>query len=227
MRNMDLTASTTPCCTSAPRTERLIGWRAWLVGICLLFCTALPAWAQGSQVKEDVPPVTLERTAEGLMLSARLPLQLPSGLEDALRKGVPLHFVWQVELVRARWYWWDQKLFSATRSVRLLYQPLTRRWRVSTVTGEFGSGGLNALHQNVDTLQDALASAFRVSGWQVADSGQWDAKPQDRLRLRVQLDQNLLPKPFQIGLGSNGDNALNYETLLSLANIKNKSDADD
>lgn len=198
-----------------------------MIGIWLLVFMALPAWAQSSQTRDDASPVTLERATEGLVLSARLPLQLPSGLEDALRKGVPLHFVWQAELVRARWYWWDQKLISATRSVRLVYQPLTRRWRVSTVTGEFGAGGLNALHQNVDTLQDALAAAFRVSGWQVADTSQWDARPQDRLRLRVQLDQNLLPKPFQIGLGSSGDNALNYETQLSLANLRNKSDADD
>lgn len=192
-----------------------------------MVCGGLPVWAQSSQVKDDMQPVTLERTTEGLVLSARLPLQLPSGLEEALRKGVPLHFVWHAELVRTRWYWWDQRLLTATRSVRLAYQPLTRRWRVSTVTGEFASAGLNALHQNVETLQDALAAAFRVSGWLVAETSQWDARPQDRLRLKLHLDQSLLPKPLQIGMGAGGDNTVNYEAQLSLANIKNKSETDD
>lgn len=200
------------------------GWRGGLAGLWLLLCGLWPAWAQTPPGKDDAAPVVLERTADGLFLSARLPLQLPAGLEEALRKGVPLHFVWHAELLRSRWYWWDQKLLSATRSVRLAYQPLTRRWRVSTFAGEVATGGGNALHQNVDTLADALVAAFRVSEWPVAEPGQWEAKPQDRLRLRFQLDQNLLPKPFQISTGVVGDSGVSYETVLPLPGLKNKAD---
>lgn len=198
--------------------------RAWLL-LALGLCSN--AWAQSNPVKDEPAPVQLERNADGLWLSARLPLQLPPGLEDALRKGVPLHFVWQAEVLRSRWYWWDQKMLTTTRSVRLAYQPLTRRWRVSTATGEFGSAAGNALHQNLDNLSDALAAVFRVSGWQLAEAGQWDAKPQDKVRLKFQLDQSLLPKPFQLGLGAANDTVLGYEVLLNLPASKAKGEGDE
>lgn len=227
MFTMDWTAFSMPCCANVPRLE-LGRWRDWLLGLCLLLGMGMDSasWAQGAG-RADAAPVRLERTSEGLFLSARLPLQLPPSLEDALRKGVPLHFVWSTEWVRPRWYWWDQKQPLATRTVRLAFQPLTRRWRVSIGSGEQGGNTPNALHQNVDSLSEAVVAAFRVSDWLIAEPGTLEPKSQDRLRLRFQLDTGLLPRPFQIGIGSTGDWSLAYETTLSIPPLTGRTEAND
>jgi hypothetical protein len=66
----------------------------------------------------------LERTEEGVFLSAALQLELPKLAEDALHKGIPMYFVTEAELVRDRWYWYDQHIETTARYMRLSYQPL-------------------------------------------------------------------------------------------------------
>lgn len=169
------------------------GWRAawvcgWLVGLLL---------ALG--VRAEAPErVRLERTPEGLYLSARMPLNLSDELQDALARGVPLHFVWQAELRRTRWYWTDKRLGGVTRAVRLVYQPLTRRWRVSLGSAKAGEPGPNhALHQNVDSLDEALAVAARVRRWQVAQATDLADGGADKLDVQLHLESALLPRVFQ------------------------------
>lgn len=191
-----------------------LGWLfpLWLGGLML---------AAEVRAETDKTPdrnlVTLERTADGLFLSARLPLDLPAALEDVLYKGVPLHFVWQAQVLRDRWYWMDERMAQQTRVVRVAYQPLTRRWRVSVGSGWPADGAaLNALHQNVDTLPDALAVVARVSNWRLLDPGRLDSDQSYRLEFRFYLDAGLLPRPFQIGIKSSGDWNISYEQVLEV-----------
>ncbi len=150
--------------------------------------------------------MSLLRTTEGLYLTARLNLQPSSVVEEALLKGVPLYFVWRAEVLRDRWYWTDQRLASAVRTWRLVYQPLTGRWRLSMATDAGSSGGgaglQYALHQNFDTLHEALANIGRVVRWRLADGGRLDADRDERVEWSFQLDLGLLPRPFQIGVAN-------------------------
>ena len=41
-------------------------------------------------------------------------LSLSPQLEDAVNKGVPLYFLVEFELLRPRWYWWDERTALAT-----------------------------------------------------------------------------------------------------------------
>lgn len=150
--------------------------------------------------------MSLRRTSEGLYLTARLNLQPSPLVEEALLKGVPLYFVWRAEVLRDRWYWTDKRLASAVRTWRLVYLPLTGRWRLSLATDPGNSGGgaglQYALHQNFDTLQEALSGVSRVVGWRVADGGRLDAERKERVEWSFQLDLGLLPRPFQIGVAN-------------------------
>ena len=208
-----------PCCSSSPLTEpsaRGSAGRfapAWLI-VCLLLVLAWlmvgPAHAQ----RTEATPVSLQRTDEGLWLSARLPMQLPDGIEDALNKGVPLHFVWQAEVFERRWYWYDKRVAAATRLVRLAYQPLTRRWRLSVGSGL--SGLANALHQNVDSLSEALAVVTRVSQWKVAEPGAFDADEKYRLEFSFRLDVTMLPRPLQLTVLGPGEASVDYRQVFDV-----------
>jgi hypothetical protein len=162
----------------------------------------LPAQASGPTVEQ----IGLQRTADGLYLSARLELAPSTAVEDALLRGVPLYFVWQAEVYRDRWYWTDKRVASVQRTLRLVYQPLTRRWRVSVSNdpeaGQGGAGLQYALHQNFDTLPDALAGVSRVSRWRITDRAHLQDGGDQRVEVAFRLDLSLLPRPFQIGMAN-------------------------
>lgn len=220
--------SITPCCTSSLRPDRS-GRGAWpfargLGGLglwALLFALVLlGGMAKAEGVPLESPRVEVERTAEGIHLSARIPFSLPDGVDDVLHKGVPLHFIWQAEVQRPRWYWADQKVASASRVVRLAYQPLTRRWRLSVSSAlPSEAGAVNALHQNVDSLQEALAIVTRTSGWKLVDGSMLAPDVTYRVQLRFRLDAGLLPKPFQIGAAGQDEWKLDFTQVLSVPPI--------
>lgn len=146
----------------------------------------------------------LHRAADGVQLSVRLALEPAPAVEDVLHKGVPIYFVWEADVVRERWYWTDKRISSVSRTLRLAYQPLTRRWRVSLSTdGSASATGLQyALHQSFDSLDEALVGVGRVAGWQVVEPGRLDEDSPHKLQWRFRLDLSLLPRPFQIGMAS-------------------------
>lgn len=179
-----------------------MGWRRLFLTAVLALMACWPAHAQAPQVQQLV----LQRTTDALFLSGRMELQPSPVVEDALQKAVPLYFVWHADVYRARWYWTDKRVASATRTLRLAYQPLTRRWRVSLSNEPAGSaGGANmqyALHQNFDTLNEALAGVGRVVRWRLADAARLEPGADHEVAFSFRLDLSLLPRPFQIGMGN-------------------------
>ena len=179
----------------------LCGLRRLCAALLLASLAVWPARAY----EPDTLQMGLQRTTEALYLSVRLNLALGVGVEDALLKGVPLYFVWQADVYRQRWYWSDKRVGRGIRTLRLAYQPLTRRWRLSLsndVGGSTGAGLQYALHQNFDTLAEALAGVGRVSRWKIADASRLHEDEKYRVEWDFRLDLSLLPRPFQIGMAN-------------------------
>jgi hypothetical protein len=176
--------------------------RGFFLGMALSLLAFWPAHAQAPLVEQ----LGLQRTPEALFLSARMELQPAPVVEDALYKAVPLYFVWHADVYRYRWYWTDKRVASATRTLRLAYQPLTRRWRVSlsneTAAASGGAGLQYALHQNFDSLNEALAGVGRVARWKLADATRLEADVDHEVEFSFRLDLTLLPRPFQIGMAN-------------------------
>ncbi len=217
-----------PCCSSARPAEPWARHRRSLLGLVgawLLAAAASPTLAAPESLATEAPQLALIRRSEGLFLSARLPVELSPAMEEVLSKGVPLHFLWQAEVIQSRWYWLDKTVAQAARTVRLAYQPLTRRWRLSYATGTPSATGLQyGLHQNFDSLPDALASAGHVSNWKLADAARWNLADAARWNLgggqRVEfsfaLDLTQLPRPFQLGLFNQSDWNITLQKTLTV-----------
>jgi hypothetical protein len=171
----------------------------WVVG--LVWLAPMPVKAYEPEILQ----MSVQRTHDAVYLSARLKLVPGAAVEDALLKGVPLYFAWQADVYRQRWYWSDKRMTTALRTLRLAYQPLTRRWRLSLSTdtgGVVGAGLQYALHQNFDSLAEALAGVARVSHWKLADAARLQTDDKYRVEWRFRLDLSLLPRPFQIGMSN-------------------------
>ena len=166
--------------------------------------------APASAGATDIVQFKLERVEDGLALSSQVQFELSPVVEDALLKGIPLFFVYEADTYRDRWYWTDQRVASTARTIRLAYQPLTRRWRVNIASGVIGSsGGLRAsLNQNYDTLDEALTGIQRLSRWKFADNTDLTSDSALRLEFSFRLDLSQLPRPFQIGVAGQSDWAI-------------------
>jgi hypothetical protein len=129
------------------------------------------------------------RVEEGeVLLNAEFDLTLNPTLEEALEKGIPLYFILEFELTRSRWYWFDEKVAQTVITSRVSYNALTRQYRV-------GSGLLALTFNGLDEVERYLS---RVNSRPVAQASALAKGTRYDAALRLRLDVNQLPKPFQV-----------------------------
>jgi hypothetical protein len=174
----------------------------WLALLLALWLGLMPSTA----LAIELPRLGAERTDQGVVLSFETRFELPAGVLDALQKGVALHFVAEARVLRNRWYWRDQRVGVASRNWRLSYQPLTFSYRV-------GQGGLS---QSYGSLDDALRAIQRASRWRIAEAIAPDDDGNFYVEFSYRLDATQLPRPLQIGIGSQPDWNLHVEHNFAL-----------
>lgn len=158
-----------------------------LLATLLLTLTLGHAAARAEGV--EIMQAHLESSEEGYKLSATFAFELKRGLEDVIMRGVPLYFTTDVELTRPRWYWFDEKTVTASQTVRISYNVLTRQYHAAI---------LGRLHQSFATLDDAMSLVRRPSRWVVAERGALKVGEVYNVAVRMRLDLAQLPKPFQV-----------------------------
>jgi hypothetical protein len=176
-----------------------------LRALILAFAAFAAAASAQAQSNAEVSNLRVEQAAEGLFLSATMRFELPAPVEDALLKGIPMTFVAEAQVLRDRWYWYDKAVVTAQRSVRLAYQPLARRWRLSVGSGvgDFSSGA--SLSQSFEQLADAMVVVRRIARWKIAEDSDIEADARYSVIFRFRLDTGQLPRPMQIGITGNAD----------------------
>ena len=166
----------TPCCA---RIELPIRW---------LSAVLLGGWlaSDNSVIKQAV----VKSTPLGYVLDADIDVVLNPTLEDALIRGINLHFLLKLELSRPRnWRWFDEGIAEPVRKMRIYYHLLLRRYVVES----------GYTTQTAATLDEALTLLGRVENWQVLERGALKTGQRYDARLRLRLDTAQLPKPLSIG----------------------------
>ena len=92
--------------------------------------------------------ITIDEPGEppGLFVEAHYEFDLPTPLINAMHRGIALYFAYSFELTKSRWYWLDKEVASSTFTIRLAFNPLTRRYAVS----------YSGYSLNFDSLEEAL-----------------------------------------------------------------------
>ena len=157
-----------------------------IVGLMLLVMSA-----RAENIEVRAASVTLGEDAYAL--DADFEISLTQTLEDILAKGVVLNFLLELDLIRPRWYWLNDKVASVTQQYKLSYNSLTRQYRVS----------LGTLFQNFPTVGEAVRFISRVRNLPVTEKSALQPGVSYQASMRMRLDVSQLPKPFQItALGS-------------------------
>ncbi|MEB0112853.1 DUF4390 domain-containing protein [Variovorax sp. RTB1] len=187
-----------------PMRRRQIVALAALLVIGTLAGVTKPALADSPQA--SITQMRLEEADDGIYLTAQVQFELPLGVGEVLDKGIAIYFVVDAELYRERWYWADRKVGSATRHMRLAYQPLSRRWRLNVSSVPIANAGLGvSLNQNFDSLPEALDAIKRVGRLRLADRSEVGDEATQPVQFSFRLDTTQLPRPFQIGVAGQAD----------------------
>ena len=158
-----------------------------------LFCAlvVLLAVFGATGIAADEIPVTSAslRVEDGeVLLTAEFNVSLTPALEQALEKGVPLYFTIEVELLRLRPCWFPDKVAQWSITYRVSYSPLTRQYRVAS----------GPLGQTFESLDDVERFIGRVVSRPVAQASDLPRDASYEGAVRMKLDVNQLPKPFQV-----------------------------
>ena len=169
--------------------------------------SALPESALPESPAQPANAATLaelrtRREADGsLLLTARVRFALAPALEQALLKGVPLHFMAEAVVLRSRWYWRDRRLAARQCYWRLAYLPLMRRWRVlisnQPLAGVEAPRSETTTARLFDTLDEALDAVQRVSHWRIMNAAHFEPGRRHTLRFHYLLQDEGLPRPLQ------------------------------
>jgi hypothetical protein len=179
-------------------TNRFLG----LSCLTVLLCLPLLSWAPTARA--DTIPVKaaeLRVEDESYVLNAQFDVAFNPTLEEALQKGVALHFLLEFELSRPRWYWLDEKLVQRAIQYRIGYSPLTRQYRVTA--------GL--LSQQYEALEEVEHLLSRIVSRPVIAVDALTKGARYEAAVRLRLDVTQLPKPFQINALASRDWSMESE----------------
>jgi len=174
---------------------RALGVAASRACLPVLGIGALAASGRARAADAELTAFDISRDEDGVFLNYAVNFELGKGVDEALVKSVPLFFVAEAEVFRDRWYWRDRRVAHTVRVWKIVFQPLTSTYRVTTVGG---------LSQNYPTREEALFALSRSSRWKIADAGQLD-DGRHYLEFTYRLDITLLPRPMQIGISGQPD----------------------
>jgi hypothetical protein len=160
--------------------------------VAMLIWSVLTGLARADEI--PVRYAQLEASDDGgYTLSADFQLELSERLDNALSKGVPLHFVFEFICERPRWYWFNKSAASKKLEAKLSFHALTRSYRLS----------IGSNHQTFESAEEALTALGTVRGWQVLAPGDLEPLSAYTVGVRLSLDINQLPKPFQVSALAN------------------------
>ena len=163
------------------------------LGAAALLAGASPV---GQAAEPELTAFDVSRDEDGVYLNYAVDFELGRAVDEALGKSVPIFFVAEAEIFRERWYWRNRRVANTVRTMRVVFQPLTSTYRVTTLGG---------LSQNYPTRGEAIAAISRSARWKIADPGQIEEGTRHWLEFSYRLDTALLPRPMQIGVSGQSD----------------------
>jgi len=136
------------------------------------------------RVKESEPWLN-ERI---LHVNTRLDLAINPRIEEALAKGIPIDFSFEIRLVRHRWWWRNVLITDTTLVRRLQFHALSRQYLVSSLQNEQPTESFGSLDQALVYLGDLSQFRMKLTRKKEILEG-----ARHLLELRAKLDIESLP----------------------------------
>jgi hypothetical protein len=162
-----------------------------------LFCMA---WLLCAAVWGDAGDIKVQKAEASfgdnrIEIAARFDVVLSNDLQEALKNGLSLTFVYEFQLTRPRIYSWYKQLSdgfgpNSMLSYQLSYHALTRQYRLH----------IGSFYRSFQSINEALAALGIVRNWGVLNDSNIarDHNSDFAGKVRLKLDRSRLPKTYQL-----------------------------
>ena len=130
----------------------------------------------------------LQLTDDYYLLNAELSINFDAEIEEAINKGVPLHFLIEFQVVSPRKYWFDDEIITTTNRVALSYHALTKQYLIKRDTHQ----------KSFETLDEAIDELSQLSDLKVFEKTLIEKDGDYKAAVLMRLDQTKLPKAIQV-----------------------------
>lgn len=156
------------------------------LGSCLLCSWTVQASAQQFTIEN----AKTELVKQVYSLDATLKYQFTPETLAALKNGVSLILVLDIEVIKPRRYMWDEEIASLEQRYEIQYLALTGQYLLSNKN----SGAKHVFAK----LEDALRSLGRIKDLPIIDAHLLNSKEHYMVQARSRLDLDSLPVPLRL-----------------------------
>lgn len=157
----------------------------------LLVWLMLAVWSAASHAASSnmhIRNADLRLEGDTYHLDADMDIRFDEDVEEAINKGVVLHFLAEFQVVSPRKYWLDDEIVTKTQNITLSYHALTRQFLLMRESRQ----------QSYDTLLEAKLELAEIRDWKVLDKSLIEKGEPYRATLLIRLDESKLPKAIQV-----------------------------
>ena len=130
------------------------------------------------------------RTAGGLYVAdARIECTFSEDSLEAMRNGVPLTVIVEIEVRRERGHWWDETLAASQLGYRIETNVLTGRYRIRNLH--------DGQARNFRSLDEMIEALGYLESIPVIARNRLSADARYAARIRARLDIEALPSPLR------------------------------
>ena len=122
-------------------------------------------------------------------LDANMDLKFSDDALEALRSGVPLIVLVNIEVQKDRNWWWDKTIAELEQGYLLLYHALSEKYIIHNLN--------SGAQQNFTSLNTALYSLSNIRDFPLIDKNLLEEGDDYYVRLRTYLDIESLPAPMR------------------------------
>ena len=170
------------------KTSLHFGWKLNLIVsffVSLLLSSSMVFAATNSIT---IKQADLQLADEFYLLNAEISIDFDAEIEEAINKGVPLHFLIEFQVVSPRKYWFDDEIITTTNRVVLSYHALTKQYLVNRETHQ----------KSFETLDEAVDELLQLTDLKVFEKVLIEKDANYKAALLMRLDQAKLPKAIQV-----------------------------
>ena len=172
---------------SDKRTKNLFGKSLFAALLCLLTISFFPTsgYAEGFRI------LAAETKLKNHVyhLDANMDLKFSADALDALRSGVPLIILVNIEVNEDRSWWWDKTIADLEQGYLLLYHALSEKYIIHNLN--------SGAQQNFISLNAALHSLSNIRDFPLIDKNLLDEDDDYYVQMRTYLDIESLPAPMR------------------------------
>lgn len=155
--------------------------------LCLFITSFIPVQTQAEGFK--IISANTQLVNNVYQLEANIELNFSDAALEALRSGVPLIILLNIEVLKDRDWWWDKTIAELEQGYLLLYHALSEKYIIHNLN--------SGAQKNYVSLNAALDSLSKIREFPLIDKNLLEQGDDYYARIRTYLDIESLPAPMR------------------------------